>query len=104
MPRRERSGRPHAAAPDAFRVTRASQMPAQKPQGQHKAGLINRSLTNRARARAELTPAPWTFVILAVGKGSITMLHANPAAAVAPRRPVKRLIATIVVVALCFCA
>jgi diguanylate cyclase (GGDEF)-like protein len=32
------------------------------------------------------------------------MPHANPAAAVAPRRPVKRLIATIFVVALCFCA
>ena len=32
------------------------------------------------------------------------MPHANPAAAAAPRRPVKRLVATIFVVALCFCA
>src|SRR3954471_15965442 len=38
------------------------------------------------------------------GEGPTTMPHANPAATVAPRRPVKRLIATIVVVALCFCA
>lgn len=41
--------------------------------------------------------------MLALGKGS-TMPHSYVPAAAAPRRPVKRLVATIFVVALCFCA